>query len=82
MPKSRVRSRAVYTPPPRATRSKVSPPWLLPARVACLLLGLAWITVYYISGGSAPGLSALGVWNLAGGFALIIAGVALATQWR
>lgn len=82
MPKSRVRSRAVYTPPPRSAKSKVSPPWLLPAMVACLVLGLAWIALYYISGGNMPGISALGAWNLLGGFVLIIGGVVLATQWR
>jgi hypothetical protein len=82
VPKSRVRSRAVYTPPPRASRSKVSPPWLLPAMLACLVLGLIWIAAYYITGGSMPGMDALGAWNMAGGFALIIAGVVLATRWR
>lgn len=82
MPKSRVRNKAVYTPPQRASKSKVSPPWLLPAMIACLVLGLIWISLYYVSGGAMPGLSALGVWNLAGGFVLIIGGVVLATQWR
>lgn len=82
MPKSRVRSKAVYTPPPRPAKPKVSPPWLLPTMIACLVLGLVWIALYYIGGGTTPGLSALGAWNLAGGFGLIIAGVVLATQWR
>jgi hypothetical protein len=82
VPKSRVRNKAVYTPPPRPAKSKVSPPWLLPTMVACFVLGLIWISLYYITQGTMPGLSALGPWNLAGGFTLIIAGVALATQWR
>ena len=43
MPKSRVRSKAVYTPPPRSTKAKVSPRWLAPTMVGCLLVGLAWI---------------------------------------
>jgi hypothetical protein len=50
--------------------------------LACLVLGLAWIALYYITQGSLPGMTALGPWNLAGGFTLIIAGVVLATQWR
>jgi hypothetical protein len=50
--------------------------------IACLVLGLIWIALYYVSGGAMPGLSALGAWNLAGGFVLIIGGVVLATQWR
>ena len=83
MPKSRVRKRTVYTPPPRKSAGrKVSPPWVGPAIVGCLVFGLAWIAAYYITQGSFPGMSALGAWNLVVGFAFIIAGVALATTWR
>ena len=82
MPKSRVRSKAVYTPPQRSTKSKVSPRWLVPTMLGCLLLGLAWISLYYISGGTTPLQSALGAWNLLVGFALIIVGVGLSTKWR
>ena len=81
MPKSRVRSKAVYTPPDRKTKAKVSPRWLVPTMLACLLVGLAWIALYYITGGSLP-IQALAAWNLAIGFVLIIAGVALSTKWR
>ena len=83
MPKSRVRKRTVYTPPPPKTgRRNVSAPWVGPAIVVCLVLGLAWIVVYYLAGGSIPGLSALRAWNLLIGFAFIIAGVTLSTRWR
>ena len=83
MPKSRVRKRTVYTPPPpKSTRRKVSPPWVGPSIVVCLLVGLAWIATYYITSGSFPGMSAIGAWNLVVGFAFIIVGVALATTWR
>ena len=81
MPKSRVRSKAVYTPPARQAKSKVSPRWLVPTMLACLLVGLAWIALYYITGGSLP-IAALNAWNLAVGFVLIIAGVVLSTKWR
>ena len=58
MPKSRVRKRTVYTPPPPKTaRRKVSAPWVGPAIGICLLVGLAWIVVYYLAGGAIPGLS-------------------------
>ena len=82
MPKSRVRRKAVYSPPPRSARAKVSPPWLAPVMVACLVIGLAWIALFYITNGTLAGMSALGDWNMVIGFALIIAGVVLATQWR
>ena len=83
MPKSRVRKRTVYTPPPsKPARRKVSPPWVGPAIVACLVIGLAWIVLYYVTQGSVPGMSALGTWNLVVGFVFIIAGVTLSTRWR
>jgi Cell division protein CrgA len=83
VPKSRVRSKAVYTPPPRSTKARVSPRWLVPAMLGCLLLGLAWIVLYYVtSGGSTPLQSGIGAWNLVIGFGLFIAGLGLATKWH
>ena len=83
MPKSRVRKRTVYTPPPpKSARRKVSAPWVGPTIVVCLIVGLACIVAYYITNGSFPGMSALGAWNLVVGFAFIIAGVTLSTRWR
>ncbi len=81
MPKSRARTKAVYTPPPSRAKPKVSPPWLVPTMLGCLIVGLAWIALYYITGGNLP-VSALGAWNLGIGFALIISGVGLSTKWR
>ena len=83
MPKSRVRKKQVYTPPPtRSSKKKVSPVWLAPAMLACLLLGLAWIVLYYLTSGSLSWMAPLGAWNLVCGFGLIVAGVILSTQWR
>jgi hypothetical protein len=50
--------------------------------VACFILGLAWISLYYVTQADMPGLRVLGGWNLVGGFALIVVGVVLATKWR
>lgn len=85
MPESRVRKtkKPVYTPPPsKSAKRKVSPPWLAPTMVGCLLLGLAWIALYYVTQGKIVGLQNLGPWNLVCGFGLIVAGVILATNWR
>ena len=81
VPKSRGRTKAVYTPPPRTGKAKVSPRWLVPAMLGCLVVGLAWIALFYITSQSLP-LPALGPWNLAIGFAFIIAGLGFATKWR
>ena len=83
MPKSRVRKKPVYTPPPSKTaRRAVSPPWLAPTMIASLVVGLAWIALYYVTQADMPVLRTLGGWNLVGGFALIVSGVVLATRWH
>jgi len=49
--------------------------------VGCLIVGLGWIATFYVSGQKLP-ISPLHQWNLVVGFALIVAGVMLATRWR
>jgi hypothetical protein len=77
-----VRSKAVYTPPKKSAKAQVSPRWLVPTMLASLLLGLAWISLYYVTGGSNVLQSWAGAWNLVIGFAFIVVGVVLATRWR
>ena len=81
MPKSRVRSKAVYTPPSRSSKAKVSPPWLVPTMLGSLIIGLVWIVVFYVSQDRWP-ISALGSWNLVIGFGFLVSGVVLSTRWR
>jgi len=81
VPKSRGRAKAVYTPPPRSSKAKVSAPWLVPTMIGCLVAGVAWIALFYITGQKLP-LPSLGPWNLLIGFGLIVAGLGLATRWR
>jgi hypothetical protein len=50
--------------------------------VVCFLVGLAWIALYYVTQADMPALRTLGAWNLVCGFALIVAGVVLATKWH
>ena len=83
MPKSRVRRRAVYTPPPTKSAKKLpSPPWVAPTMLTLMLLGIAWLVAYYVTGGDAPLLRTIGSWNLLIGFGLLIGGFGLSTQWR
>ena len=81
MPKSRVRKKAVYTPPRKSAKAQASPRWLVPVMLGCLVVGLAWIATYYVSGEKLP-VSALTSWNLVVGFTLIVTGVMLSTKWR
>jgi len=81
VPKSRVRSKAVYTPPPRSAKAKVSPRWLVPTMLGCLIIGLVWIVVFYVSQQSYP-IHALGPANLVIGFGFLVSGVGLSTRWH
>jgi hypothetical protein len=84
VPKSRVRRKASFTPPPPAVPAKARMPvrWVAPVMVSLFLIGLAWIVVYYVAGQDIPFMNALGSWNLVIGFALLGAGFACATRWR
>ncbi len=83
MPESRIRRKTAYTPPTtRSARKRSSPRWVVPVMLVFFVLGVIWLSAYYISGGDAWLISALGGWNLAIGFGFILVGFALSTQWR
>jgi Cell division protein CrgA len=84
VPKSRIRRKVDFTPP--AARGGggpgISGRWVAPVMVTLLVLGLAWIVVYYITEASLPVMSALGGWNLVIGMGFITAGFIAATKWK
>jgi hypothetical protein len=85
VPKSRVRNTEAFTPPPkRSPKKQTSPPWLAPTMVTFMLLGVLWLVLGYITSYGFPGMHALGNQggNLMEGFALLLVGLGLATQWR
>ncbi|HTW19650.1 MAG TPA: cell division protein CrgA [Mycobacteriales bacterium] len=82
MPKSRVRTKAAYTPPPtRSVKKRVSAPWVGPLMLGCFLVGIVWLVLFYVTGGSLP-IKSIANWNLLVGFGFIIAGFVTSTQWR
>ncbi|MEU3346969.1 cell division protein CrgA [Streptomyces sp. NPDC006700] len=84
MPKSRIRKKADYTPPPAkqtATIKLEGRGWVAPVMLALFLVGLAWIVVFYVTDGSLP-IEALGNVNIVVGFGFIAAGFAVSTQWK
>jgi hypothetical protein len=84
MPESKGRGAPKSRPAPPVPKKDTptsSPRWLAPLMVACFVLGLLWIVAYYIAPGM-PVMSALGRWNMAIGFGLIMAGFGLSTKWR
>jgi hypothetical protein len=88
MPKSKVRKKTVYTPPPdRRTPVKVrgagpSHPVYIAVMLGMMVFGLVWLVVNYIAGDKIGFMSALGPWNFAIGFAFMIIGLLMTMRWR
>ncbi|MEU8529958.1 MULTISPECIES: cell division protein CrgA [Streptomyces] len=84
MPKSRIRKKADFTPPPakQATSIKLtSSSWVAPVMLALFLIGLVWIVVFYVTDGTLP-IKSLRNWNIVVGFGFIAAGFGVSTQWK
>ena len=58
MPESKGRKKPAYTPEQSKGERKIakmgSPRWLAPTMVACFVIGLAYIVVFYLAGSSIP----------------------------
>jgi hypothetical protein len=89
MPKSKVRKKAPYTAAPSTAGRphageavRPSAPWYPVVMAALLLIGLAYIVVYYMAGGSVPVMKDIGSWNFAVGFGFLVLGLGMAVRWR
>jgi hypothetical protein len=90
VPKSKVRKKSVYTPPEGVLQSRgaharaaePSPNWYAPLMVALLVLGLAWIVVFYVAGDKIGFMTSIGPWNFAIGFGAMVAGLVMSMRWR
>lgn len=91
MPESKRRKKDAFTPPPSKGERKVarigSPSWLAPTMVACFIMGLAYLVVFYIAGPDVPFMNTVGgslnaLVNVGIGFAFIMVGFVLATKWK
>jgi hypothetical protein len=84
VPKSRIRKKADFTPPPtqNATAVKLSNRnWVAPLMLAFFVVGLAWIVLFYVTQGTLP-VHPLGNWNIVVGFGFIAGGFVVSTQWK
>jgi uncharacterized RDD family membrane protein YckC len=90
VPKSKVRKkpdaplRTSTAGPSRALAP--SPQWYPIVMAVVLLVGLAYMVVYYLtSSGSSPHvpiMASLGAWNFAVGFGVMLLGLVMAVRWR
>lgn len=83
MPKSRIRQKAAFTPPPTKLPAKLRRPraWVPWVMCGFFLIGLLWIVTYYVTSTKYP-MEAWGNWNIVVGFSGIAAGFAISTQWK
>jgi hypothetical protein len=92
VPKSKVRKKpdaplrvSSATPGPTRTMAP-SPSWYPIVMAVVLVLGLAYMVVYYLtSSGSKPHIpvmDGLGAWNFAVGFGVMLLGLVMAVRWR
>lgn len=83
MPESRGRKK----PKPRnqdnvtiADKPGANPPWFVPVMVTLMILGVLWVSIFYITQGDLP--IRVGYWNLVIGLGLVMGGFVMATRWR
>lgn len=82
MPESRVRRKIAFTPPkPKSAPVKPNPRWFVPVMLGFLIIGLAWIVIFYITQTEYP-IPDINYWNLGIGFAIMLVGFAMTTRWR
>lgn len=55
--------------------------WFKPVMFGFMLIGLAWIITFYVSGSELP-VPALGSWNILVGFGIAFIGFLMTTRWR
>ena len=58
------------------------PRWAAPGMLFCWLVGLAWVSTYYVAGNEIPGMRDLRDWNILIGMGLIGVGFIFATKWE
>jgi hydrogenase-4 membrane subunit HyfE len=90
VPKSKVRKktdapvRTSSTAPARALAP--SPSWYPFVMAGVLLLGLAYMVVYYLTSAGTdphiPFMAGLHAWNFAVGFGIMLLGLIMAVRWR
>jgi hypothetical protein len=90
VPKSKVRKKPDTATRPQTSAARTnkalapSPSWYPITMVVVLLLGLAYLVVYYLtnSGTGVPVMEDLHAWNFAVGFGVMMLGLIMAVRWR
>jgi hypothetical protein len=75
------RARADRSAEARPAADAPNPVWFKPVMFGFMLVGLAWIVVFYVSQSALP-IGSLGSWNILIGFGIMFIGFLMTTRWR
>jgi hypothetical protein len=64
-----------------SAESAPNPIWFRPVMFGFMIIGLAWIIVFYLSNQQWP-VPPLGNWNILVGFGIMFIGFLMTTRWR
>ena len=81
MARTKPRTKPVREPVARSGEEAPNPVWFKPVMFGFMLLGLAWIIVFYVSQSQYP-VPGLGSWNILVGFGIAFIGFLMTTRWR
>ena len=86
VPKSKVRKKADAPVRPQSLTAPAkqlapSPAWYPIVMAVVLVLGLAWLVVFYLAPTN-PLMNGLGSWNYMIGFGILLVGLVMAVRWR
>jgi hypothetical protein len=81
MARSTPHSKAVAPSDNRPGDDAPNPIWFKPIMFGLMLLGLAWIIVFYVSQGTLP-VPQFNQWNILIGFGILFVGFLMTTRWR
>lgn len=90
MPKAKVTKDNSPVPASSAAASRTpvkintggTPLWYRIIMFGLMVLGLAWLIVFYVAGNQIPQMAQLGPWNYLIGFTGLIAGLLMTMGWR
>lgn len=80
MARSKTRTKPAASEPTKSDDAP-NPVWFKPVMFGFMLIGLAWIIVYYVSQNSWP-IPPLGAGNILVGFGIMFIGFLMTTRWR
>jgi hypothetical protein len=81
MARANTRNKSEPADETRSGEAAPNPVWFRPVMFGFMLIGLAWIIVFYLSGQQLP-IPQLSNWNILIGFGIMFIGFLMTTRWR